>query len=129
MAAAKPKVSGGGILARHGKGILREEPCVLLIMAGSEGAPPGVAPEPNISVWWHVGHVSMWVVTGPICYVTYKDEWPRQARHRLATSIWIGFAVWISLILLMVLLDAALRVLTVHAAGRHAHVSSPWQTV
>lgn len=77
-------------------------------MDGSEGAPPGIAAEPRISAWWYVGHVFMWVVTGLICYVIYRDERPLRARRHLIVSIWLGFAVWIPIILIMALIDIAL---------------------
>ena len=80
----------------------------LLIVNGSEDTPSGIAAEPRISAWWYVGHVFLWIITGLICYVVYKDERPRQARHHLITSIWLGFAVWIALILIMALFDIAL---------------------
>lgn len=70
-----------------------------------EGEQP---PEPRLSRWWYVGHVFLWIVTGLICYLAYRNDRPIQARHHLITSVWLGIVVWFVIpLVLMALVGVA----------------------
>ena len=39
---------------------------------------------------WYVGHLFLWVITGLVCYVVWKDKNAEAARKHLIHSIWLG---------------------------------------
>ncbi len=50
---------------------------------------------------WYVGHFFLWIITGLVCYLIWKDKNKEAARKHLIHSIWIGLIpeifVWVVL--------------------------------
>ena len=56
-------------------------------------------------IWWF-GHFWLWIITGLICYVLYKDTNPQAARSHLIHSIWFPIVAWIAIyIVIIIVLD------------------------
>ena len=41
---------------------------------------------------WYVAHIFLWIISGLVCYVLWKDENRQAAKRHLLHSLWIGLA-------------------------------------
>ena len=49
----------------------------------------------GISKWWYLGHATLWIISGIICYFDHKNgPHAAEARRHLVRSLWIGFVTW-----------------------------------